>query len=302
LVASVFFVGWFSYGATDFWRGHLQTVLGDVGEVGNSLGAGVSQRLTGDETYQRAQYVRIAWSGLLFVLGLVGLLGWRKRPGGLLVAGLTVVPFALMVVQSYGGEVVIRCFFFAAPVLAPLAALALRGAGRGVLRRSDARARHRGRTGPAPAGLSRRGDLVAVVLVGVVACLLMVGTRGLNTAFERTAPDLVAASTRYFDLAGPDDAVATTLAGTGLAPRYPVASPNEVFLDVDACLSDGLDACLGTDPAEFVLLSQEQESYGELLQGRSENWLWSFGDQLVASGQYRVVAHYDEALLLRRTS
>jgi hypothetical protein len=144
--------------------------------------------------------------------------------------------------------------------------------------------------------------VVGAVALAVVAGLLLVGTRGLNTSFERTAPGLVAASERYFALAGPHDAVATTLEGSGLAPRYPVASPNERLLDVDACLSDGLASCFGDDPPEFVLLSSEQEALGELQQGRSTGWLWQFGDRLTSSGRYHVVGRWTDALLLQRSA
>ncbi|MEZ0490656.1 serine/threonine protein kinase [Kineococcus sp. TBRC 1896] len=304
LVAAVLFAGWFSYGATDFWFGHLGMVLRDVGQVGSSLGAGVADRLTGDPTYQRAQYVRMAWSGLLLLLAVAGLARRRRRPGGLLLAGLALAPFGLLAVQSYGGEVVIRCFLFASPVLAPLAVVALRDlVAAGEPARSRRRGRHRHR--PLPPALSTGAAVAGVaglVALAVAAGLLLVGTRGLNTAFERTAPGLVAASERYFALAGPDDAVATTLEGSGLAPRYPVASPNERLLDVDACLSGGSASCLGEDPPEFVLLSSEQEALGELQQGRAPGWLWQFGDRLVTSGRYHVVGRWDDALLLRRSA
>ncbi|MEZ0164122.1 serine/threonine protein kinase [Kineococcus sp. LSe6-4] len=302
LLAAVLFAGWFSYGATDFWHGHLAMVLGDVGQVGSSLGAGVAERLTGDPTYQRAQYVRMAWSGLLLLLALAGLSRRRHRPGSLLLAGLALGPFGLLAVQSYGGEVVIRCFLFASPVLAPLAVLALRDLSAPAAVRPRGWGRHR-RRGPSPAGSTATATAVAVVpavALAVVAGLLLVGTRGLNTSFERTAPGLVAASERYFALAGPDDAVATTLEGSGLAPRYPVASANERFLDVDACLSDGFASCFDDDPPEFVLLSSEQEAFGELQQGRPAGWLWRFGDRLTATG-YHVAGRWDDALLLQRT-
>ncbi|WP_380175259.1 serine/threonine protein kinase [Kineococcus sp. DHX-1] len=311
LVAAVLFAGWFSYGATDFWRGHLPMVLGDVGQVGSSLGAGVADRLTGDPTYQRAQYVRMAWSGLLFLLAVAGLFHLRRRPGVLLLAGLAAAPFGLSAVQSYGGEVVIRSFLFASPLLAPLAVLALRrvAAGEaGTALRTGRGARRRGRhrhhlLPPAlEAALPGLPVVAGAVALAVVAGLLLVGTRGLNTAFERTAPGLVAASERYFALAGPQDAVATTLEGTGLAPRFPIASPRERFLDVDACLSDGFTTCFGDDPPAFVLLSSEQEAVGELQQGRDPGWLWQFGDRLVATAGYHVVGRWDDALLLQRNA
>ncbi len=139
--------------------------------------------------------------------------------------------------------------------------------GRGARRRG----RHRHHVVPPAleAALPALPAVAGAVALAVLAGLLLVGTRGLNTAFERTAPGLVAASERYFALAGPQDAVATTLEGTGLAPRFPIASPRERFLDVDACLSDGFTACSGDDPPAFVLLSSEQEAVGELQQGRA---------------------------------
>ncbi len=213
--------------------------------------------------------------------------------------------------QSYGGEVVIRSFLFASPLLAPLAVLALRrvAAGEaGTALRTGRGARRRGRhrhhlLPPAlEAALPGLPVVAGAVALAVVAGLLLVGTRGLNTAFERTAPGLVAASERYFALAGPQDAVATTLEGTGLAPRFPIASPRERFLDVDACLSDGFTTCFGDDPPAFVLLSSEQEAVGELQQGRDPGWLWQFGDRLVATAGVPRGGPLGRRLLLQRNA
>jgi len=309
LVAAVALAGWFSYGALDFWRGHLENVLGDVGQVGSSLGSGVSQRLTGEESYQRAQYVRIAWSGLLFAFGALGVWTVRRRSGVVLWAGLAAAPFGILGVQSYGGEAVIRCFLFASPVLAPLAAVALRTAVTAPVAAATGTAAS-SPAGAPPSGARRRdGRLrspalrVAVLTpLVVVAALVLVFTRGLNTGFERTSADQVRASEDYYALAAPGDVLAVPAGAPGIAPFLDITTTRLGFLDVDDCLASGMSACSDGTPPRFVLLTSGQDAYGRLVQGRPTGWVRRFGDQLVARDGYRVVADLPEARLLQLSS
>ncbi|NIZ92040.1 serine/threonine protein kinase [Kineococcus rubinsiae] len=296
LVAALALAGWFSYGATDFWRGHLAALLGDVGQVGSSVGSGVTQRLTGDVTYQRSQYVRVAWSGLLLAFGMIGAWSLRRRSGAVLLAGLALAPFGILAVQSYGGEGVIRCFLFASPVLAPLAVVALRavsstpergGAGRAGARHVSART-----------GLVR---VAALVVAFSLACAVLIFTRGLNTAFERTTPGQVSASATYYSLVQPGDAIGYPTGFLGLLPYQDVTSTVGTELDVDDCVADGIASCTDDDPPRFIVLSATQDSYGVLVQGRSAGWVWRFGDSLVAGGDYRVLEADSSARLLERT-
>ena len=295
---AVVFAAWFSYGATDYWFGHLDTVFGDLGQVSNSVGAGVANRLVGDPTYQSAQYVRIGWSLLLFLGAALGGLLLGRRPDRLLIAGLACAPFGLLAVQSYGGEGVIRSFLYASPLLAPLCAVSLRAL---VTRLATRSGGGRTRTG-SPVDGGRSWGLTAAVAVSLVlAALVLTFTRGLNASFERTPPDQVRASETLRDLVRPGDRVAlpTTV---GLTPPLPLTETPVDYLDLEACDSGDLDGCLGEERPAFVLLTLTQERYGELLESRPDGWVWRLGDQLGASGEYRRVFAAPDAWLLQSTT
>jgi hypothetical protein len=127
----VLFVVWFSFGTTDYWVGHIHSLLGDAGQVSSTLDDNVADRIGGNESHTRVIYSRIALSGLVAVpAGLGVLLAWRQRRLDLRVVVLGGAPVGALLLQSYGGEGLIRVFLFMLPVLAGAAAyllLAARG-------------------------------------------------------------------------------------------------------------------------------------------------------------------------------
>ncbi|WP_432495039.1 serine/threonine protein kinase [Kineococcus gypseus] len=290
LVTGVTLAGWFAHGATDYWTGHLVSVLGEIGRPGDSLDAGVGARLVGDPLYQRAQFARMASSGLLFALGAAGLLVLRRRRVALALAGTALAPFGLLLVQSYGGEVLIRCFLYASPLLAPLAAVALRRALAGTRALAgDGRAARLARRVPAP---------LALVPVLVVASLGLVLTRGLNVSFERTPPGQRAASEEVYALARAGDAVGLPN-GTGLSPYLRITEVDVAYLDPDRCDTGPGPACTPDGDPRFLLVSSTQDRYGQLLQGRPAGWVWDLARAWADEG-YAVVLRTPDAWLLER--
>ncbi|MGN7225792.1 hypothetical protein ACTHQW_05545 [Dietzia maris] len=186
VVAAVIFVTWFSFGADDFWVGHLAELIDDLGQVGGSVQAGVSDRLGSDPAYTRSQMVRMALSGGLYLLAGIGYLLSFRRPLVLVYALLALSPFTLVAVQSYGGEGIIRCFLLGSPFAVALATLAVaRFAQWAGLTRAPWRA-------GVPASL------------GIFALsLVLVFCRGLNASFEHTPADQVRLTDRL--LAGAPD-------------------------------------------------------------------------------------------------
>jgi hypothetical protein len=294
LAATLILVGYFSYGAVDYWIGHLSGLLREVGRFRSALDSSVGGRIVGDPTYQTNQYVRIGWSLLLLTFGAAG--GWtlRRRREALLLAALACCPFGLLMLQSYGGEVVIRCFLYASPLLASLAACALR---RGVVQLVSLNANHPGTAGRS----SRKNRMWAAALVPLVvaAGLVMTFTRGLNVSFERTPREQVAASELIYDLGAPGDKVAMPLY-VGLTPRLDIIAIHAV--KADSCALPKLKSCLTESLPRFVLLTLTQERLGELTRNRSDGWVWDVGRQLIDSGQYTRIYDGSDAWLLERTS
>jgi hypothetical protein len=294
VATGLIFVGYFSYGAIDFWIGHLDGLLGDVGQVGNAVTAGVGGRIVGDATYQSNQYVRIGWSLLLLALGAVGVWTLRRRREALLLAGLACAPFALLVVQSYGGEVVIRSFLYASPVLAPLAASAIRSGLELV------RSRRATTAAPTAAIDQRRSVLIGaavMVPVLVVSGLLLTFTRGLNASFERTPPDQAAAAQMMYDLTVPGDNVGLPLF-SGLTPYLQLTEVRTRYVLAETCVGSTLTECIADPLPRFVLITRTQDRVGELTRSRPPGWVWELGQQLIDSGEYTRTYEGPDAWLL----
>ncbi|MFD4668801.1 hypothetical protein ACFWNN_03650 [Lentzea sp. NPDC058450] len=291
LVTAALVVGWFSYGAVGFWRGHLAGLLGDLGGVGASVSSGVSERLVGDPVYQQLQFSRIGWTGLL---GLVAVAGWflvRRTKGAVLWAGLAAAPFALLGVQSYGGEVVIRCALYAGPVLAPLAAVALVRAGSAV-RNAVGEKRFSARVTVA----------AATAFVLFVAMSVLTLTRGLNTSFEHVSAAEVDAARTLLRLA-PDGATVASGGEVGPLPLGRVGEVRTVPLVPRDCTGlppDCLRTALANGGPDFIYVTQGQEALGRLLRMAPPGWTGELVDVALDSGDYETVVRTEKATVLRR--
>ncbi|WP_193046536.1 hypothetical protein [Mycolicibacterium baixiangningiae] len=276
--AIVVFTAWFTYGADNFWEGHLREVLAEVGGVTESVGASVSARVSGDLVYSRMQYLRIVAAASLFVIGAFG---WRRigrdkcRP---ILAALALVPFTLILVQSYGGEVVIRCFLYASPVLAPLAAWALQ---------SLVRARPRSESG------SKKPVAVAALLFFALA-VVATTNRGLNTSFEHTTYEELSIATRVVDAVGSDDVAywgPGSLMGT---PKSYDLGPN--------CIESNrkLAECTADEGLPYVVLTRQDEKFLQYRFGVEPD---DFGEailQLVTDKNYDLIYDGEYIDVLRR--
>lgn len=270
----VVFAAWFAFGAGDWWSGHLSVLLDGFGRAGEAVQAGVVARVRGDQVYASMQLVRIGWSGLIAGLGLIGWLIYRRSRTTAATAILVVAPVALIAGQSYGGEVVLRVFLYASPVLCALAAGALRA-----LVRSP-----------------RRWLTPMLAAVLVAAGVMVTLTRGLNTAFERTPADLVAAA---------DDLLETAPAGSRIRPLATEGVLRSARIDelrgpvtVD-CSGTPFDCLLAQRP-DYVFLTSTRENYERLTNGAIRGWYDSVVRQLTVSGLYRLRTESPHVRVLER--
>jgi hypothetical protein len=274
LIVSLLFLGWFSYAATDFWSGHLSTVFGDLGRLGANFNSGVASRVTGNPTYQLMQNVRLGWSLLYLLLALIGFWSIRRRPDALLLGLLVASTGSLVALQSYGGEVVLRVFVYAGPLLAPLAALALRRL------------------------VTRRNMFLAPVLTVVIALAALLGTatRGVNVAFERVTPDDVAAAHVVWAHVRPGD----TLGYVYPSGAYSGGSFGRwTGLDLgEQCTGPLLQCAIDRAPT-FLLLSRSQDAALQLLASARPGSVTGLAGPLVARGLYKVLYNGEDAEVLQ---
>jgi hypothetical protein len=295
LSSSLLFVLWFSYGAADFWAGHLDVIFGDIGRLGDTLRQGVSNRLGGGAAvYTRMQYLRMGLCLLFLSGGLIGAWWMRRSRVARLLAALSAAPFALAAVQSYGGEVLLRCFLYALPFLAILSAHAVLLVLAPLLRPG----RHRDPAGTRAVPLRAAATFAVLVLAGSLA---LITTHGLNTAFERVSASEVAGAQFVEAAAAPGSVISvlepvTPLAISGVGRRRVVDRSEDPRCPQLVVL------CTSLDRPQLVYLSRGQEAYGQLRRRLPPGWLLGQGlSQLLATGEYTVAWRGTDAVVLVST-
>ncbi|CAM5564029.1 hypothetical protein GCM10010329_70290 [Streptomyces spiroverticillatus] len=172
---------WIGFFAEPYWSGHFAELFGGIGGLGDNVSSSVAGRIEGgSSTHKLVLYVRVALAGGVMALACWGVS--RRRFAGYAERSLVVlafVPFVMLAMQSYGGEMALRVFMFALPGAALLAGL-------GFFPRTGATTRERDadRTSLAP-------------LAALMAGLVMIGgflvARWGNEAFEQVRAGEVAA-------------------------------------------------------------------------------------------------------------
>lgn len=280
LAALLIFVSWFVYGAGDFWQGHLGEILSDIGGLDKNINSSVSGRISGDPGYDRMQYLRISASLLLFVAAGIG---WLRMPRGRfrpIAAALSLVPFGLILVQSYGGEVAIRCFVYASPILAPLAAMAVAP----FLRRA------------VHSRLEWLGPTVITALVFFGLSVLVTTNRGLNTSFEQSPHEVLSVTDQ---LKAQVDTTRLTAWGQGLSYVLPggVDLEDQCFVSPSA-----LAECTAKTDAVYVVLTDQDFKYVEYKYGFHPNDIRQTIELLNSAKGFQTMYNGDQVMVLKRIS
>lgn len=114
-------LAWALYMATPYLEGHLNGIIGGVGNVASSVDQSSAQRLAGSPGHLFVTHVRLILAGVVVFLAVLGAFRlWRQRSFHALelrLAGLAVIPIFLPAIQSYGGEVGLRAYLYALPFL-----------------------------------------------------------------------------------------------------------------------------------------------------------------------------------------
>jgi hypothetical protein len=110
---------WVSFQGIPFLAVNIGSIAGHVGQVNNTVDANVVQRLQGSPGHVLVVNSRLAMTAALWGLAFIGairrfLQGYRDW----VVITLALVPFSLLVLESYGGEMLSRAYFFALPFMA----------------------------------------------------------------------------------------------------------------------------------------------------------------------------------------
>jgi hypothetical protein len=159
---------WLLFMAGTFLSGHLASLLEDIGRLDQNAASNIGARLVGSDGHLLVLQVRLGLSIALWGVALIG--GLRRLRAGQLdlsLALLALAPFGLILLQAYGGEMLLRVYLFSVPFMSFFAAAAFY---------------------PTPRPASWRLDLLIVgVSVGLAAVMLF--TRFGNEKADFVTPE-----------------------------------------------------------------------------------------------------------------
>ena len=110
---------WLVFMATTFLDGRLAALLADVGRPDQFAASNVAGRLQGSPGHLLVVQARLLFTLGIWLLAFLG--GLRRLRAGRLdlsMALLAIAPFGLVLVQGYGGEMILRVFLFSSPFMA----------------------------------------------------------------------------------------------------------------------------------------------------------------------------------------
>jgi hypothetical protein len=316
LLLGVLFFGWLSFGAETYWAGHLSNIFGGVGAVGSSVTQNIGSRIGGSDARLTVLAVRLGFTAVICALAIVGFLRRGTRPRGRSFVVLAAAPFLVLAGNAYGGEALMRAYFYALPFIALYTAAALVAPMPLPVRRRDGTVEH---AAPRPWPAAVAPVIVATLLLAAVVPFTV--ARYGNESFEMATPeerDLFDA----FYAAAPADADLVTIS-TEVPARYrEVASHHLVSLDTSdefkaadidhlegAARADGLSAVLvdaatsqlEADPASHLVVSRGQDAFGQLTWSLPARWTETFVHDLLATGRFTVAFENRDGWVLRST-
>lgn len=280
ILLAVILGSWLSYAAVTFLRGHTDMVTGQIGQLGATVSMNVTARLAGSPGHQTVVYLRLLMTVAVWVLAGFGILrGLARGMVSLIALALAAVPFPLMILQPYGGEMILRVYLFALPFMIFFAALLFF---------------------PRPDAGRRWWTAVAIGLLSVVLMGTFFVTRYGNERMDYYTADEFQAVQALYAVAPPGAVLA---AATSDVPwRYrDYAAYDYMTLAERGPLPDATAAVqLLTKrpaPAAYLILSRAQRAYAELFMGLSPAEWARFEASVRASPNFKLIyANQDAAV------
>jgi O-antigen/teichoic acid export membrane protein/glycosyltransferase involved in cell wall biosynthesis len=119
----ILIVLWDGYVALPYISGHAQAIFGSVGDVQSAASANIASRVVGSADHLVVIRVRLVLTFLVWGLAAVAsLIQWRRRRVDRTALALAWSPLLLVLAQPYGGEMLLRVFWFTLPGTALLLA------------------------------------------------------------------------------------------------------------------------------------------------------------------------------------
>ena len=116
LLIAVMCFAWLAFLALPYVRGHLSSLVDNIGDFEQNVDAGIASRVQGSSGHLFVVRTRLALSGFMWGAAVVGAVK-RARHGMFDVACwiLAAAPLVMVAAQPYGGEILLRAFLFSLP-------------------------------------------------------------------------------------------------------------------------------------------------------------------------------------------
>lgn len=117
-------VGWAVFMAQPYLAGHLPSILSDIGQFHSAITSNVTSRVEdGDPEHILISEIRVMMTFIIWVLAFAGaVLRLRRGYHDASYVVLAVVLFPILLIQSYGGEMLLRIYLFTLPTMVFFAA------------------------------------------------------------------------------------------------------------------------------------------------------------------------------------
>src|SRR4029077_19018444 len=123
ILFGVMAVAWVSYMTVPFLQGHVVSMIKEIGSVSDTLTTNVTNRIAGSPEHQAVVSLRLVFTLALWGLAALGaLIRFRDGKRDLTMVLIAVAPVPLILLQAYGGELVLRLYLFSLPFVTILVA------------------------------------------------------------------------------------------------------------------------------------------------------------------------------------
>ncbi len=269
---------WIVYAASPYVHGHIEHITGPVGLVATNIDANLTERFRGSPDHLLINYLRAGMSLGIWVWALAGgIRRVRSGPRDVALALLACAPFPLLLLQAYGGELLLRIYLYSVPFMAFFCAALFF---------------------PSPAAGRSWRTLVSLGLVSAVTLVGFLFTRYGNERMMYFTSEEVVAVHRLYALAEPG---AQLVAATGTLPwrfqdyralKYTTVPSLVRTGDVDALAEIMANKRY---PASYLILSRSQQASGELFIGWSPGTWEKFVQLLHDSDKFALIYANDAA-------
>jgi hypothetical protein len=192
----------------------------------------------------------------------------------------------MAVAQPYGGEILIRCYLFALPLFALLAAVVL----------NDLLTATFGKPWLRRACVVAGSVILAGLMVGVVVA------RGGNDAYVAFTRADIDAVQKAYDTAKDGQSLDTVAAYAPVSEWQRLGVVAQAAIETNCEPFPNPDPCVRKVHPDFLMLNAAQDAYGQIYYGMKPGWINGLSDRLVASGLYQRIFVQGESQLLELSS